>query len=470
MRGLLRKQPHLLPPSPAAVLEPVSRPQATTDSSSQLAKAARVAFIRTWPVRLSLSLDSVDGQTVSTEPRLRANDALLPALARQRNQRGGRTHLFASCRLDVRVTREGPTSDPSFPGRAAFASSSSAEPNPGLTWASAAEALDVRVESPALHALSLLRTLAALTVGNCAGAGFPRSAHFAALYRCWDSDSSEAVHEFAAQCAIMRTHSLVPSALLESKVIARKLLALLADPTVVAARLLPSWCVFLAMHCSWMFPLATRTRLLQLTAFPPNRCLVNFAREMQRLPEAAASYGGGRENARVELPERAKRRRVQVTRRGLLRQARTLLQLHTARSEELRVEFEGEPGTGEGPNREFFTLVARELQARDVGLWLCTASRAEPEPEPSVPARALHKRPRSDGDADSTQASSASLSPRAEEGKDGDLAAAEAGPQRKKARRVDQALPESKPHAPWLQVVVALCRCVEWRACIRTRV
>lgn len=36
-----------------------------------------------------------------------------------------------------------------------------------------------------------------------------------------------------------------------------------------------------------------------------------------------------------------------------------------------QVEFKDEEGTGLGPTLEFFTLVAAELQRKDLRLWLC---------------------------------------------------------------------------------------------------
>ena len=51
--------------------------------------------------------------------------------------------------------------------------------------------------------------------------------------------------------------------------------------------------------------------------------------------------------------------------------AQAVLSAHAERKSVLEVEFVGEEGTGLGPSLEFYALVAAELQARTLALWLC---------------------------------------------------------------------------------------------------
>ena len=48
-----------------------------------------------------------------------------------------------------------------------------------------------------------------------------------------------------------------------------------------------------------------------------------------------------------------------------------VLQHHANNKSVLEIEFKGEEGTGIGPTLEFYSLVAAELQRKDLGLWIC---------------------------------------------------------------------------------------------------
>ena len=47
------------------------------------------------------------------------------------------------------------------------------------------------------------------------------------------------------------------------------------------------------------------------------------------------------------------------------------MRLHASRKEVIEIEYQDEAGTGLGPTVEFFTLVAGEVQRKDLGMWIC---------------------------------------------------------------------------------------------------
>ena len=47
------------------------------------------------------------------------------------------------------------------------------------------------------------------------------------------------------------------------------------------------------------------------------------------------------------------------------------MRLHASRKEVIEIEYQEEAGTGLGPTVEFFTLVAGEVQRKDLGMWIC---------------------------------------------------------------------------------------------------
>lgn len=56
-----------------------------------------------------------------------------------------------------------------------------------------------------------------------------------------------------------------------------------------------------------------------------------------------------------------------------------VMKVHASRKSILEIEFQGEQGTGLGPSLEFYTLVAAEVQRKNLGLWVC-----EDDPTPDT--------------------------------------------------------------------------------------
>lgn len=60
-----------------------------------------------------------------------------------------------------------------------------------------------------------------------------------------------------------------------------------------------------------------------------------------------------------------------VSRHHILDSAMAALFRHAHSKSVLEVEFESEEGTGLGPTLEFFSLIAAELQRKDLAMWIC---------------------------------------------------------------------------------------------------
>lgn len=156
-----------------------------------------------------------------------------------------------------------------------------------------------------------------------------------------------------------------------SKKIINKLGQQLQDSVVVASGCLPPWCDHFSCHCPIILPLDTRLSFFHATAFGTARSIIWLQNKRDAQLERSRSAF-----RRDDLPEfrigRLKHERVRVPRDDdLLLWAMQVLKCHAPRKAVLEIEFMGEEGTGLGPSLEFYTLVAVQLQRKDLGMWWC---------------------------------------------------------------------------------------------------
>lgn len=158
-----------------------------------------------------------------------------------------------------------------------------------------------------------------------------------------------------------------------------------------------TWAVKLALDCAFLFTLSTRKFLFDVGFTSTDRCLVQmrkyrelFGLQDQRLSneQLRAVYG--------QLPKESKR----VWREDVLECAKKVLssQDAKARNSTWSFQFYNENGWGDGPTREFYTLVSRELRERKLGLWR-GSNEASDDPECDV-SMGLFPKPCAPGSAE----------------------------------------------------------------------
>lgn len=145
----------------------------------------------------------------------------------------------------------------------------------------------------------------------------------------------------------------------------KKLKQQLSDPLVLASDALPTWCAQLPAICPALFPLEARQLFFSCTAFGVSRAIAwiqqNKHESGERQTDADFRMG------------RLKHERVFVTRGAeLLSWAMNVMRVHATHKSILEIEFLGEQGTGLGPSLEFYSLVAAEVQRKDLRLWICS--------------------------------------------------------------------------------------------------
>ena len=106
--------------------------------------------------------------------------------------------------------------------------------------------------------------------------------------------------------------------------------------------------------------------MFYVTSFDRDRALLRL---LDSAPElAAADVGAGSSTSDRVTPDLDRKKRV-IARESLLKQAEQVLNELAASRSLLEIQYENEVGTGLGPTLEFYTLVSRELQKADLGLW-----------------------------------------------------------------------------------------------------
>jgi len=157
-----------------------------------------------------------------------------------------------------------------------------------------------------------------------------------------------------------------------SKKITNKVVQQVGEALVLASSATPDWCDALTTWCPMLFPFETRQLYFTCTAFGASRAIVWLQNKRDATLEHARGPTPRREDSHEYRVGRLKHERVTIPRQDdtMLDWARQVMRCHAARKSVLEIEFLNEEGTGLGPTLEFYALVAAELQARHLGLWL----------------------------------------------------------------------------------------------------
>ncbi|KAL3281120.1 hypothetical protein HHI36_004342 [Cryptolaemus montrouzieri] len=142
--------------------------------------------------------------------------------------------------------------------------------------------------------------------------------------------------------------------------IAAKASRQLQDPLVIMTGNLPNWLQQIATVCPFLFPFETRQLLFYATSFDRDRAL---QRLLDMSPELSSSDSQERVTPRLD------RRKRTISREDILKQAEQVMQDLATSKALLEVQYENEVGTGLGPTLEFYALVSKELQKRNLELW-----------------------------------------------------------------------------------------------------
>eukprot|EP00871_Galdieria_phlegrea_P000981 jgi/Galph1/1884/GphlegSOOS_G584.1 len=170
-----------------------------------------------------------------------------------------------------------------------------------------------------------------------------------------------------------------------SQKLSAKLIRQLSDPVILASASYPRWITTLPRYFPFLFPFETRQLAFQLS-------FLGIARAFRKLQQRAEAHnhlhhprmlrGGSslasffslnrrldRYQDRESILGRLPRQKVRISRDCLLRSGMKAMELYCDQKSILEIEFFDEVGTGLGPTLEFYTLVSRELQRSDLGLW-----------------------------------------------------------------------------------------------------
>jgi E3 ubiquitin-protein ligase TRIP12 len=152
--------------------------------------------------------------------------------------------------------------------------------------------------------------------------------------------------------------SLIPSKEFANAKLTSKLMRQLQDALMVCAGSLPLWCTFLTTSASlhFIFPFELRQLLFRATSLGISRALAAL---QDQLHDATDIRIG-----------RIPRQKVRISRERILESATKVSQLVKGNRGILEVEYFNEVGTGLGPTLEFYTLVSKEVQRRDMNIWI----------------------------------------------------------------------------------------------------
>ena len=156
--------------------------------------------------------------------------------------------------------------------------------------------------------------------------------------------------------------ALLPQSTFLNRKLNAKLTRQLQDPLALCSRSLPPWCAKLTSTFSFLISFEARRLFLHSTAFGLSRAL----QRLQSQTQDATSNASSSSDFRVgRLP----RQKVRISRSRVLDSALKVMELYAGHKALLEVEYFNEVGTGLGPTLEFYTLVSRELQRTELGLW-----------------------------------------------------------------------------------------------------
>jgi len=193
---------------------------------------------------------------------------------------------------------------------------------------------------------------------------------------------------------------VAPEEFMSAKLTA-KFASQLQDIPALGSGTLPKWCGDLAVLVPFLFPFHARRQYFFCTAFGLSRALHWLQQQRASAEGAAGGGGGGGSRAGGDGRElrlaRLQRQKVRVSRNRILECAIKVMELYGSdKNMVLEVEFFNEVGTGTGPTLEFYTLLSRELQQRNLGLWHAGERPADAPLAPAA-AEAASESSKSDG-------------------------------------------------------------------------
>ncbi|XP_051130279.1 E3 ubiquitin-protein ligase UPL4 isoform X2 [Andrographis paniculata] len=148
----------------------------------------------------------------------------------------------------------------------------------------------------------------------------------------------------------------VPQTEFVNKKLTEKLEQQMRVPMVVSVGAMPAWCTQLMAWCPFLFSFEARCKYFHLAALG----------QLQNQTNAASHSNSGGSNGRHHQ-NNTPRRKILVHRDKILESAVQMVQVSSRQSVE--VEYNEEVGTGLGPTLEFYTLVCREFQKRNLCMW-----------------------------------------------------------------------------------------------------
>uniref|UniRef100_H2Z0Z8 E3 ubiquitin-protein ligase n=1 Tax=Ciona savignyi TaxID=51511 RepID=H2Z0Z8_CIOSA len=161
------------------------------------------------------------------------------------------------------------------------------------------------------------------------------------------------------------------------KKLSTKLYQQIEDVVCLACHALPEWCNGMMKRYPFLFNFDVRNKFFSSTAFGPARSVVWMQNTSSSQFDRSAVASLARRDDPTGLHDliqlgRLRHERVKVPRDDatLLDWAVNVLDVHAEKKSILEVEFMGEEGTGLGPTLEFYSLVAAELQRKDLAMWL----------------------------------------------------------------------------------------------------
>jgi len=151
-----------------------------------------------------------------------------------------------------------------------------------------------------------------------------------------------------------------------SQKLTAKIMRQLQDPLALCGGAFPEWCKQLLNNCSFLFPFDCKRLFFYSTSFGIARALSTLQQRQDLIRQTNTSSNNERGDVRVG---RIQRQKVRIYRQKILESAIKVMELYGKSKSMLEVEYFGEVGTGLGPTLEFFTLVSREIQRKDLKMW-----------------------------------------------------------------------------------------------------
>lgn len=148
-----------------------------------------------------------------------------------------------------------------------------------------------------------------------------------------------------------------------------KLIRQLSDPLALCGGVVPNWCFWLAREATFLIPFETRRVLFQSTSLGVSRALHLLQTRTEIAGASSSSHRSSRSHRDEARIGRIQRQKVRVHRNRILESAIKVMNMYSAHSTVLEVEYFDEAGTGLGPTLEFYSLASREIQRVDLRLW-----------------------------------------------------------------------------------------------------